>query len=217
MLPELKDFEALLESSKVLMKDRHGLKVIATPDGRIMKFFRRKRLLSSALWNPYAKRFAKNAARLTQMGIPTVEVTGVWRISSLKRDVVAYKRLEGESLRDLEKTPELFGKLAAFISDLHEKGVFFRSVHFGNILELPDGCLALIDMADLTFKGRPLTANERLRNFGHLMKYREDQEPLEAFGVKRFIMLYHQAAGHSGPGSEAFGQEFARKLAQAAG
>jgi hypothetical protein len=207
----------LLESSKVLMKDRHGLKVIATPDGRIMKFFRRKRLLSSALWNPYAKRFAKNAARLTQMGIPTVEVTGLWRIPSLKRDVVAYKRLEGESLRDLEKNSELFDRLATFISDLHEKGVFFRSVHFGNILALPDGRLALIDMADLTFKGRPLTANERLRNFGHLMKYKEDREPLEAFGLKRFITLYQQAAGQSGAWSEAFGRNCEKKLAQPAG
>ncbi|WAC20421.1 hypothetical protein OVA24_03390 [Luteolibacter sp. SL250] len=217
MLPELRDFDALLESSTVLMRDRYGPKVIATPDGGIMKLFRRKRLLSSALWNPYAKRFAKNAARLTQMGIPTVEVTGLWRIPSLKKDAVAYKRLEGESLRDLGKTPELFGKLAAFVSGLHEKGVFFRSIHFGNILEMPDGRLALIDMADLTFKGRPLTPNERLRNFGHLTKYKEDQEPLEAFGVKRFIQLYHQAAGRSGPGSEALGQDFERKLAQPAG
>jgi hypothetical protein len=217
MLPEMKDFDALLEKSTVLMKDRHGLKVVATADGGILKFFRRKRLLSSALWNPYAKRFARNAARLTQMGIPTVEVTGVWRIPSIKRDVVSYKRLDGESLRDLEKTPELFGELAAFVSDLHQKGVFFRSIHFGNILKLPDGRLALIDMADLTFKGRPLTANERLRNFGHLMKYKEDQKPLEAYGVKRFIALYQQAAGHAGSGLETLGQDFARKLAQPAG
>jgi len=217
MLPEYPKFDALLESSKVLMKDRHGLKVIATPDGCIMKFFRRKRLLSSALWNPYAKRFAKNAARLTAMGVPTVEVTGVWRIPSLKRHMVGYRRLEGESLRDLEKTPAFFGKLAAFVSELHEKGVFFRSIHFGNILELPDGRLALIDMADLSFKGRPLTPNERLRNFGHLMKYKEDQEPLEAFGIKRFIALYQQASGLSGAAAGAFGRDFAKKLEQPAG
>lgn len=217
MLPEFDGFDALLQRSKVLMKDRHGVKVIATPEGLIMKLFRRKRLLSSALWNPYALRFSRNAARLTELGIPTVEVTGVWRISSLKRHIVAYRRLEGECFRDLDKTQARMENLAAFVAQLHQKGVFFRSIHFGNILELPDGRFALIDMADLTFRKRPLTAGERLRNLGHLAKYDVDRRALQDFGIERFITLYRQAAGGTAPAGEVFERAFAEKLGKSAG
>lgn len=217
MLPEFGNFNALLGRSKVLMEDRHGLKVIATPEGEIMKFFRRKRLLSSALWDPYAKRFARNAANLTKLGIPTVEVTGVWRVSSLKRDAVVYRRLEGESLRDLEKTAGRMEKLAGFFAELHAKGVFFRSVHFGNILELPDGRLGLIDMADLACKGRPLGVKERLRNFAHLVKYDVDRQVFEAYGMGTFIALYEAASGLTGWRLEGFKHGIRRQLGQPAG
>lgn len=199
------------------MEDRHGLKVIATPDGDLMKFFRRKRLLSSALWNPYAGRFAKNALKLKNLGIPTVEVTGIWRVSSLKRDMVGYRRLEGECLRDLDKSPVLIERLAGFISALHQKGVFFRSVHFGNILVMPDGRMALIDIVDITFKGRPLTSCERLRNFNHLMKYNVDREAVERFGFKRFIVCYQQGVEEADLRGEGFERDLTKRLEQLAG
>jgi len=206
MLPEFPAFQELLEKSEVLMKDRHGLKVIGTPDGRIVKFFRRKRLFSSALWDPYVKRFARNAANLKKAGIPTVEVTGVFRVSSLKRDAVVYNRMEGESLRDLPMTEPRMASFAAFFAELHRKGVFFRSVHFGNILELPDGRLGLIDIADMEAKGRSLGVKERLRNFAHMVKYPEDRQMLQDFGMERFIRLYEEASGLDGWRAKAFGQ-----------
>ena len=197
----------MLEKSEVLMKDRHGLKVIGTPDGRIVKFFRRKRLLSSALWDPYVKRFARNAENLKKAGIPTVEVTGVFRVSSLKRDAVVYHRMEGESLRDLPVKEARIGAFAAFFAELHRKGVFFRSIHFGNVLKLPDGRLGLIDIADMAVKGRSLGVKERLRNFAHMTKYPEDRKMLEDFGMERFIRLYEEAAGLEGWKAKAFGKQ----------
>jgi len=205
MLPEFPRFQELLEKSEVLMKDRHGLKVIGVPDGQIVKFFRRKRLLSSALWDPYVKRFSRNAGNLKKVDVPTVEVTGMFRVSSLKRDAVVYKRMEGESLRDLEMTGSRMASLAAFFAELHRKGVFFRSVHFGNILELPDGRLGLIDIADMAVKGRGLGVRERIRNFAHLVKYPEDRKMLDDFGIERFIRLYEEAAGLEGWRAKAFG------------
>lgn len=206
MLPEFPRFQELLEKSEVLMKDRHGLKVIGAPDGRIVKFFRRKRLLSSALWDPYVKRFARNAGNLKKAGIPTVEVTGVFRVSSLKRDAVVYNRMEGESLRDLPMTEPRMASFASFFAELHRKGVFFRSVHFGNILELPDGRLGLIDIADMVVKGRSLGVKERLRNFAHMVKYPEDRQMLQDFGMERFIRVYENAADLDGWRAKAFGQ-----------
>lgn len=217
MLLEFGDFNALLQRSKVLMEDRHGLKVLATPDGEIVKLFRRKRLLSSALWDPYAKRFARNAANLQKLGIPTVEVTGIWRISSLKRDAVVYRRLEGECLRDLEKTDARMEQFARFVAELHAKGVFFRSVHFGNVLELPDGRFGLIDMADLACKGRSLGVKERLRNFAHLVKYEVDRRAVEAFGLERFLRLYEEACGLKGWRLEGFKRGVRKQLSPTAG
>ena len=217
MLPEFADFNALLQRSKVLMEDRHGIKVLATPDGEIVKLFRRKRLLSSALWDPYAKRFARNAASLKKLGIPTVEVTGLWRVSPLKRDAVVYRRMEGESLRDLEKTDARMEQFARFVAELHAKGVFFRSAHFGNILELPDGRFGLIDMADLACKGRPLGVKERLRNFAHLVKYKVDRQAFDGFGMEKFLVLYEAASGLEGWRLEGFKRQVRKQLTATAG
>lgn len=203
MLAEFPNIEVVVSRSRVLMEDRHGLKVIETPEGEIVKFFRRKRLLSSALWDPYARRFARNAGKLRELGIPTVEVTGVWKVGSMKKEAVVYRRMEGEMFRDLEKTPERMERLAKFFAKLHEKGVFFRSVHFGNILELPDGELGLIDVADMKCKGRRLGVKERLRNFAHLVKYEVDGKAVEEYGRERFLKVYEKAAGLAGWRAEA--------------
>jgi hypothetical protein len=212
MLSEFGDFNTMRERSRVLMEDRHGLKVIETPEGTIVKFFRQKRLLSSALWDPYAKRFARNAAHLKKLDILSVDVTGVWRISPLKRDAVIYQRLEGQPIRDVEKTDHRVERLASFFAELHAKGVFFRSVHFGNILELPDGRLGLIDMADLTCKGRPLRIMERLRNFAHLVRYPIDRQALETFGLEKFLALYETQSGLNSRRLASFRRKIRKKL-----
>jgi hypothetical protein len=48
------------DGAEVLEADRHGDKVLRLTDGTMLKLFRRKRVLSSALWAPYAQRFADN-------------------------------------------------------------------------------------------------------------------------------------------------------------
>jgi hypothetical protein len=41
----LKEYQLLITKSETLEKDRHGVKVLLTPEGRIVKFFRQKRLM----------------------------------------------------------------------------------------------------------------------------------------------------------------------------
>src|SRR5690606_14459427 len=165
------DYQRLIDGGRTLAHDTHGAKVIETNDGRMVKLFRTKRLLSAAQWNPYAKRFARNALRLSSLGFPTIEVVAVCRVREIRRDIAVYRRLEGETLRDvLHDAPaeanDLFPRLADLLARLHRHGILFRSIHFGNVLVMRDGVLGLIDVADM--RKRPLGAlplGPRSRNF----------------------------------------------------
>jgi tRNA A-37 threonylcarbamoyl transferase component Bud32 len=159
---------ALRASATVVERDLHGEKVLRLEDGNYLKLFRRKRLLSSAAWYPYAQRFADNAAELRQRGIPCPEVVDVFRIAGFSRDAVRYIPLAGRTLRQVietDATPQdLPEKLGRFVARLHESGIYFRSLHLGNILLTPSGALGLIDVADLRTQSRALDSNQRKRN-----------------------------------------------------
>ena len=64
--------------------------------------------------------------------------------------------------------------LGAFIAKLHDRGVYFRSLHLGNIVMTPEGTLGLIDIADMRFSRGQLTASQRKRNLRHLLRYPSD-------------------------------------------
>jgi len=170
----------LIDGAEVLEKDGFGLKVLDTKKGEMIKLFRRKRLFSTALFNPYAVRFVKNAQQLKALGIPTVTINRLLWCADIKRHVVIYQRLEGELLRDVlsdavDKTNNTFHKFATFIAQLHQSGVYFRSAHWRNILVQPNGELALIDISDMQIKAKPLSLALRQRNFEHILRYQEDK------------------------------------------
>ncbi|ROM77648.1 toluene tolerance protein [Pseudomonas brassicacearum] len=188
---------ALREGAKVLEADGSGDKVLLLRDGRYLKLFRRKRLLTSALLRPYARRFAHNTDALLKRGIPCPTVLGVYRIASIARDAVYYSPLEGKTIRQLKASEEdadaLRFELGTFIALLHEKGVYFRSLHFGNVVLTPEHTLGLIDIADLRCQRRALSNGKRLRNFAHVLRYKEDRHwLLERDGGTAFIEGYSQ-------------------------
>jgi hypothetical protein len=168
------DYLALRTGARVLERDRHGDKVLQLADGSYLKLFRRKRLISSAAWYPYAKRFADNALALAEREISCPEVMGLYRIPSVRRDAVRYRPLEGQTLRLLVRsgadTAGLRTQLGRFVARLHEAGIYFRSLHLGNIVLTPAGELGLIDIADLRSHRRPLTKSLRRRNLQHLCR-----------------------------------------------
>lgn len=168
---EYQDFLALREGAKVLERDPTGDKVLRLADGTFIKMFRRKRLISSAAWYPYAQRFADNAAALAGLGIPSPRVIAVYRIADIGRDAVHYHPLEGTTLRELWRNglpPERERKLKkafnGFVAHLHDLGVYFRSLHLGNVIVTPEGELGLIDISDLRVHRRPLGRFLRARN-----------------------------------------------------
>ena len=184
----------MIKDAEVLTKDLYGDKVIRLKDGRIAKLFRLKRILSSALLWPYAKRFVRGAKILKKYNIPTVSVTDLFKIPSIKRDMVVYQPLKGESLRDLIKqnnnTPELISDFASFFASLHDKGIYFRAIHFNNVFITEKGEFGLIDISDLYYSFFPLTISKRVRNFKPIFHYQKDRQALESVSLDNFLDIY---------------------------
>lgn len=191
---EQHDYLTLRDSAQVLEADHYGDKVLHLRNGNFLKLFRRKRLLTSAALFPYAQRFADNALALQQLGIPCPQVLAVYRIKSIKRDAVYYAPLPGKTLRQLFEQPEMAASLRAqlgeFVAQLHAKGVYFRSLHLGNIVLTPENTLGLIDIADLKCRRGPLSQSKRLRNFQHMLRYSTDKQWLLADSATGFLHHY---------------------------
>ena len=194
-------FDALTEGATVLEQDGWGIKVLRLPNQRILKLFRRKRLFSSQLWAPHALRFQKNAATLLAKGIPTIEIEAAFRIPEMDRQAVLYHELPGITLRqwlrdhESSETKPLVEEFGRFVAKLHNAGVLFRSLHFGNVLVTPDQTFALIDIVDMSFLSRgALTTQQRIRNFAHIGRYQEDLALFTQSGEETFIAAYLEAA-----------------------
>ncbi|MTI15593.1 lipopolysaccharide kinase InaA family protein [Sansalvadorimonas verongulae] len=210
------DYNRLREGGRVIEADGFGDKVIILQDGTFLKLFRRKRLLTSELIWPYAMRFAENAHALIQRGIPTVEIKSVYKIPSIERTGVHYRPLAGDTLRtwlgecnDLERQ-HLVRDLGRFIAWLHRSGVYFRSLHMGNILRMPDERFGLIDISDMRCHNYSLSETSRLRNFRHMTRYRDD---IKLLGDSTAILAesYNDMAGSS----KGFQQKLDKLLADA--
>jgi hypothetical protein len=133
----LSSYDSLIDRSIVIERDAYGEKVLVTPDGHYIKIFRTKKRLSTAAIRPYALRFQSNAEKLACLGIPTVQVHSVSYCPENRRHLVTYRPLPGETLRAALKKEEgqdgLLAGFARFLAKLHRRGIYFRSIHFGNV------------------------------------------------------------------------------------
>ena len=169
------DYLALREGATVIEADRFGEKVLLLPDGSYVKLFRRKRLISSAAWYPYARRFADNAQALAQRGIPCPRIIDLYRIQAIERDAVHYHPLTGTTLRHLVRDgvdaateQRLRTAFNRFVRRLHDLGIYFRSLHLGNVVLTPDDELGLIDISDVRIHRKPLSNYWRARNLNRM-------------------------------------------------
>lgn len=176
------DFQRLTACASVLEEDGFGPKVYLLKDGSFLKLFRRKRFFSSEALHPYARRFAENATALHSLLIPAPEVKGVYRIADPFRTAVHYIGLPGSTMRasmrkadeaERERLTRRFGQLLAH---LHDAGIYFRSIHLGNVIVLPNQELGLIDFADMQICRNSLSLSKRRRNIRHTQRYEEDRE-----------------------------------------
>jgi tRNA A-37 threonylcarbamoyl transferase component Bud32 len=192
-------YQALTAGAEIVERDSFGVKVLRLPDESYFKLFRRKRLLSSALWRPYVQRFADACRVLAERRIPCPEVIALYRIPYIGRDAVHYRPLPGQTLRQMLKqgldgadAVRLRRQLGAFVARLHAEGIYFRSLHLGNIVLTPQGALGLIDLADMRAYRRGLGRILRQRNFRHMRRYPEEAEWLAGDG--EFLAAYHANA-----------------------
>jgi len=167
--------------AQIIEEDGLGPKVLRLGDGSFLKLFRRRRWYTSGSFNPYSERFAVNSEQLRQMGIPTPQVLNLYRLQD-GSSAVHYAPLPGHTLRQVlqsitapavrQALVERFGK---FMAQLHDKGVYFRSLHLGNVLVLEDGEFGLIDLADLYVYPSALSSSLRQRNLRHMQRYTVDK------------------------------------------
>lgn len=174
-------YELWSAGAEVTASDNHGDKVLLLADGTYLKLFRIKRLITSARLFPYWRRFVRNADRLTELGVPTLSVREIYDIPHLGRTAVHYDPLAGKTLREIDTLDaRLVAQLGRFVTSLHERGVYLRSLHLGNVVQTPDGILGLIDIADMRIKSRALSRRLRVRNYHHLCRYDQDRVRLVA-------------------------------------
>lgn len=172
---------ALRDQAQVIEKDGFGDKVLLLKDGTFLKLFRRKRLFSSAAIWPYAQRFANNANQLKALGVPCPEIIAVYRIASIERDAVHYHPLPGLTLRQLrdgqgECPDDIREQFFSFVDKVQELGIYFRSMHLGNVVLTPEGELGLIDISDMHIQRNPLRRGLRKRNWKHITVDKKDKE-----------------------------------------
>lgn len=195
--------EQLSREARIIEEDGLGPKVLCLSDGSFLKLFRRRRWYTSGSFNPYSERFAVNSEQLRQMGIPTPQVLNVYRLED-GSSAVHYAPLPGHTLRQVlqgitapavrQALIERFGK---FMAQLHEKGVYFRSLHLGNVLVLEDGEFGLIDLADLRIYPTPLSLSMRQRNLRHMQRYTVDKRWLFEDHLDALLQGYAVTASKS--------------------
>ncbi|MEA3291380.1 MAG: toluene tolerance protein [Pseudomonadota bacterium] len=192
-------YAALIADAEVLHRDRRGVQVLLTPDGRIVKLFYRRRGFSSDLIRPYALRFASNAIELKERGIPSVEIERLCRCRDPRLDLVVYPMLAGEPVRELATTTGEYRRalhaLPGFVAELHRLGICFKGLHPGNILYQSPDRFSLIDIVNVDFSRSPLAIGKRAGNLHHLLCRKEDYTALCDYGMEVPIGDYLSASG----------------------
>ncbi|MDR2786960.1 MAG: hypothetical protein LBD06_01125 [Candidatus Accumulibacter sp.] len=112
------------------------------------------------------------------------------RIPSVQRDAVRYWPLEGVTLRALlqrgldaeseRRTKRLF---TDFVIHLHSLGIYFRSLHLGNVVLTPAGELGLIDFSDLRVYRPPLSIFMRRRNIRRMLEMAGERDWIDSEAI----------------------------------
>ncbi len=190
------EFERFVQEGQVLLgtPERPGL--LLTSKQEIAKFFYRRKFISTSLFIPQAERFRSNSIKLKQIGITAPEVSELYFCPEIPVHIAVYQHLKGADFRELcsKSDHRCIDKLPSYIAMLHERGVYFRAIHLGNVLQLEENELALVDITDLTFQSDQLTIFQRARNIAHLFNSLEDKLLLANYGLKRFLDSYYLSA-----------------------
>ena len=183
----------LVSRSSLLEGEITKPKVLLDANGYIYKsFYQPDRKLSSRTPPPPFKQFVKNSQILSKRNVQTVSVCDTMTAQDKRFDAIRYHAIEGLDFREHLKQSDhsAISMIVDIIAELHHQGVFFRAIHLGNILHLPHGGYALIDISDCWFSSGQLNAFKRARNLAHLMDYHSDKSHFSRYGNERFLNEY---------------------------
>ncbi|KAA0949124.1 polymerase [Pseudomonas sp. ANT_H14] len=192
-------FDQLCSNTHVIEADGLGPKVLRLVDGSFLKVFRPRRWYTSGSFNPYSERFASNSEQLRMLGIPTPEILNLYRLRD-GSSAVTYQPLPGLTLRqalqslDSSLRESLIERFGRFMAQLHERGVYFRSLHLGNVLLMDDGEFGLIDLADMRILPSSLSNTLRQRNLRHMQRYPQDRNWLFEVHFEQLAKGYSSVA-----------------------
>jgi len=189
-------YQKLIHEAQVIEQDKRGTKVALLKNGQYFKVFRKKSLFSSNTFYSYARSFCRNAKRLAMLGVPTINITQLYALETGEY-AVTYEPLEGTTVLDLLKSKQLTHDkaelLGEFIAHLHDKGVLFKSLHFGNIVLMPNGSFGLIDIASMSIYPWRLGCKKRLKNFDGFWRTFEHKYMFGLEGIQAFTKGYHKS------------------------
>lgn len=189
------ELKALCEDGRAI-EDKAGYPaVVLHGDGTISKFWaRKKKLISSATLRPYSNRFIKNAEELNRRGVVTPEIISHIAVEKSHVRIVRYRSLPGHSIRELlEEDPKQIDikGLCRYIYELHEKGILFKGMHLGNIIQKPNQKgYGLIDFTDVKFYSRAVPVLRRAANLATPLRYREDINRIKSAGLPGLLETY---------------------------
>ena len=195
--------ETLTANARVIEEDGLGPKVLRLTDDSFLKLFRPRRWYTSGSFNSYSERFAVNSERLRNIGFPTPQILDLYRLDD-GSSAVHYTPLAGSTLRQVLQgltSPDvrqaLVERFGRFMAQLHQQGVYFRSLHLGNVLVLEDGEFGLIDVADLRLYPSSLSLSLRQRNLRHMQRYTVDRRWLFEDHFQALLQGYGRTASKS--------------------
>ncbi len=181
-----------MQENQVLLGTLERPALMLTQEQQVVKFFYRRKFISTSLLIPQAKRFRSNSIKLKQLGITAPDVSELIYCPDIPVHMAVYEYLKGDDFRVLcsRNDYQCIDRLPSYIALLHERGVYFRAIHLGNVLQLDEDELALVDITDLSVR-RKLTIFQRARNIAHLFNSVEDKLLFANYGIRRFLDAYY--------------------------
>lgn len=171
------EFESICSNSEILRWKNELPRLIRNNGKLISKIWIRQNTFSSDWIYPYYLRFVRNARKLRSRGIVAPNVRAITKVKNHRLYLVTYEEIKGASVRDILKYDNNMiplRELGLFIATLHKKGIYFTSLHLGNIIRLDSGDFGIIDVTNTHFFVFPLNIHSRARNLSHLLSYTDD-------------------------------------------
>ena len=200
-------FQSLIEGGEVLLYSGEKTRIVLRPDNYIVKIFRSKRSAR------HAKRFIAVAARFYKKGYLAVSPTTPCRCAADNCVYLTYPYIDGPSLRELLEVGETkyLKSAAAFVFGLHERGVYFKDCHPGNLIVHGDD-FALLDIHNTRFYLFGLNVRRRAKNLAGFLFRNQTKNLFQPEDVNAFLQQYLSIASYSKKQKKRFWRYFQKNV-----